>query len=228
MARRPDDRYASADEMAAALGRIAVDRTTRIPVVPAADDADPEPEPARSFFRSWMLVPLLVLLVGAAVIAIGLMVGFLEVGGPWASSRRTGGGPDGGAAEVADTSAIDPFGSRGENNAATRNAVDGDDTTVWTTESYDANAPGTTGLRVAASGIDKAGVGLVLELADPIDVGGIAITTTDPGWTFELRVGDDLDALGAAEPTGQAFTVEATTGTYTLDEAVSGHYVVIR
>ena len=162
-----------------------------------------------------MLVPLLVLLVGAAVIAIGLMVGFLEVGGPLGLQPADGdGGTDGGAAEVADTSAIDPFGSRGENNAATRNAVDGDDTTVWTTESYDANAPGTTGLRVAAERHRQGRRRPGPRPRDPIDVGGIAITTTDPGWTFELRVGDDLDALGAAEPTGQAFTVEATTGTY--------------
>jgi hypothetical protein len=231
MARRPDDRYASADEMAAALGRIAADRTTRIPVVPVADDPEAEQEPARSFFRSWMLVPLLVLLIGGAVIAIGLVVGFLEVGGPLGVQPADEGSGDtgGGGIEVASTSAIDPFGSGTccENDEATGNVVDGDDTTVWTTESYDANRPGTTGLRVAASGIDKPGVGLVLELEDVADVAGIVLSTTDPGWTFELRVGDDLDALGAADPVGQAFTVEDGEGTYTLDEAVSGRYVVI-
>jgi serine/threonine-protein kinase len=228
MARRPDDRYASADEMAAALGRIAADRTTRIPVVAAVEETGPEPEPARSFFRSWMLVPLLVLLIGGAVIAIGLVVGFLEVGGPLGvHPADDGGASNGGAVEVAEASAIDPFGSGGENDGQPGLAVDGDEATAWTTESYDANAAGTTGLRVAAKGIDKAGVGLVLELDDAVDVGAITLTTTDPGWTFELRVGDDLDALGSEEPLGQAFTVDETTGTYTLDEAVNGRYVVI-
>src|SRR6266568_2922807 len=81
MARHPDQRFASAEDMAAALSRLglvslAPARTERMAAV------GPAPGERAGVFRSWMLVPLLLVLLAAAAIAIGILAGRLELGGP--------------------------------------------------------------------------------------------------------------------------------------------------
>src|SRR5207248_8702863 len=78
LARDPDDRFASAEDMAAALARLDV-APAPSPLFPPAE---PEPAPRPGVFRSWMLIPLIAILAAGVAITIGLLVGAVQVGGP--------------------------------------------------------------------------------------------------------------------------------------------------
>ena len=85
MAVRPEDRFPSADAMRTALQRwdaTAVTLPRGIPPVPKplrrrTPTVERPPRPS-SMFRSWMLVPIVVVLMAVAAIAVGLTVGRLQ------------------------------------------------------------------------------------------------------------------------------------------------------
>jgi len=227
LARKPEDRFPSAEAMAAVLGRLRrPDRTEPIPVI--RDAAPPAVEGTdRSFFRSWLLVPLLVVLSVAALIGIGLAVGLLETGGP-IGIQPADDAPDSPAqAEAyapAEVMSFDPEGDGEENPDLVVLAHDGHVDTWWETQSYDLNPPGRTGLRVASQGIDKSGVGLLVDLGATHEVVGFVLRSPFPGWTFELRVGDDADVL--ATTTGPPFTSRSNQRVL-LDEPIEGRFVLL-
>ena len=80
-----------------------------------------------------------------------------------------------------------PPGDGTENLGAVPNAVDGDPTTVWTTERYD----------TADFGGLKDGVGLLVDLGAPTPVSRVELVTTGGGITLELRAADELGAQAA-------------------------------
>jgi hypothetical protein len=175
LARDPDERFQSADEMLAALDRIA--RGHPAPAAPATTPAPrAEDMSARSFFRSWLLVPLAILAVAAAVVVAGLLLGDLELGGPWGIRPAPGGGVEG-PLRIVSASAYDPEGDQEENSDLVDLAIDRNTTTAWTTERY--NSPQLGGL--------KPGVGLLLDLGRSREIGSVRIVTTLPDWRFELR-----------------------------------------
>ncbi|MGH2684208.1 MAG: protein kinase domain-containing protein, partial [Actinomycetota bacterium] len=151
LAREPADRFQSAEEMAAALDRAA-------PSDRAPHQAAPPPDraPARSggVFRSWMMVPLVLLIVA------GLVVGayILLEGLPGANGNGPGAEPDrsGEPVELVDASSFDPEGSGtpGEHDEDLGFAIDPDRESFWQTEGYN------------SADMDKEGVGLVVELPD--------------------------------------------------------------
>jgi eukaryotic-like serine/threonine-protein kinase len=235
MAVRPDDRYASAEEMAAALARFRRERTGSLPAgLSSGGGADPPGarEPAGSWFRAWMLVPLLVVLAGALLIGAGLVAGVLEVGGPLGiqpadedgALDSPGQAPRYRPASVVD---FDPFGTAGENPDLLPLATDRDPATHWETESYDLNHEARpTGLLVASQGVDKPGVGLLVDLGESREVAGLILRTPFPGWRFELRVGDDPEELVAREPAEEPLTARPITRVI-LDDPVEGRYVLV-
>jgi hypothetical protein len=177
LARDPDERFQSAEEMRAALDRTAGERPVSEPVRPT-----PRPEPraeelsARSFFRSWLLVPLAILVLAAVVVVAGLLLGGLELGGPLGIRPAPGG--NGAPLRIASVSDHDPEGDDGQENPELVDlAIDRSAETAWETERY--NSPALGGL--------KSGVGLVLDLGRPREVGAVRILTTLPDWRFELR-----------------------------------------
>src|SRR5204862_4490677 len=88
MARRPEDRFASAPAMQAELERHRGSGGGSTAVMPSLGRAEratgqaPPSRRARSTFRSWMLVPLLLILLAVAAVIGGLALGRLEIGGP--------------------------------------------------------------------------------------------------------------------------------------------------
>lgn len=216
LARDPDERFQTAVEMRAALEQAVWTSPPLIPPPPG------EPEPHPSFFRAWMLVPILAIGLAVAVIVAGLLLGNLELGGPLgvrprqASSSPAAAG--GRALEVRGVQAYDPEGTGGEHDDDAPLAADGAEATAWATEGY--TSPDLGGA--------KSGVGLIFDLGATADVGGVEIVSPAPGWTFQVMVSNDASAFGpplAAESGASAFTAEERTAL--TFPAARGRYVLV-
>jgi tRNA A-37 threonylcarbamoyl transferase component Bud32 len=200
LAREPGRRFQSAEEMGAALDR-AIPGDGRPAAFPQPEPR-PEPEPRPSSIRSWFVIPLVVLLLAA-----------LAVGGVWLLGRllEEGGGEPGPgegarpeALEVAAAASYDPPpGDGSEHDEDLAAATDGDRATSWTTEGY--TTPDLGGR--------KSGVGLVLDLGAPQEVGGLRLRTDTPGFSFSLFASEtpdefDLEAPIASAEGETSFTAE--------------------
>ncbi len=113
---------------------------------------------------------------------------------------------------------FDPFGDGdAENDDEVPLALDGDPATAWTTLTY----RGTP-----AFGNLKPGVGLLLDLGSPQAVGAVAVTTTTPGITVEVRTGDTPDGDLEAFPVAASGTVDGTAD-LALEEPLTARYVLV-
>lgn len=182
----PGSRYATAAAFADALASSVADEVAGHPA-------------RRGVMRTWLAVPIGVGLVAALVIGAGLWVGRFEVGGPLGirAADEPGGDPSPSVQEPSvatitpvDAIAFDPLGDGSENSSTAAAAIDGDEGTAWRSEAY----------RYPDGALGKDGVGLLLDLGGARDVSGFRLSTSHPGFTFHLAVGDDpnglLDALG--------------------------------
>ena len=147
------------------------------------DPATPSNE-RPSWFRSWLLVPIAVAVVGAATIAAGLWLGELQVGGPLGVRlHHPEESPPAPAIEtlpVTAVSAFDPYPGDGqENDGGLSLTIDGDPATVWRSENYFDGV------------MHKPGVGVLLDLGRPRTVTGFELQTPAPGFRFEVLVGND-------------------------------------
>jgi serine/threonine-protein kinase len=177
----------------------------------------------RGVVRTWLAVPIAVLLAAAVAIALGLWLGRLEVGGPLgirAAEQEPASTTPSAAAPVDTTttiepvsaSAFDPLGDGSENSSSVGEAIDGDETTAWRTEGY----------RYPNGELGKDGVGIVFDLGDTEDLEGLRITTPLPGPTTQVAIGDDPEALHDA--LGQPFALEASTR---VNVTGTGRYVLV-
>lgn len=200
LARDPAERYQSADEMRAALDRL--DLTAPAPAPPPAVPVG-APAPAGSFFRSWLMVPLLLALLAAAAIAAGLYLRVLEVGGPLGIRPAEEPEAPAGPWRIAGADDVDPEGDGAEHPTEVALAIDGDPATAWTTERYN----------TADLGGVKDGVGMVFDLGRPREVGEVRLVTPLPGWRFELRGSADGASFARLEgPDGStSFVARAET-----------------
>ena len=214
MARDPADRFASAADMAAALSRLTAP--------PPREDAvvDRAPAPRGGFFRSWMAVPLLAILVAAVVIVVGLLTQRLQLGGPFGIEQKptTPASQAAGLVPVRVVQAVaydPPPGDGHEHDSDLGSAIDGDPSTVWTTEGYHSPT------------FDKPGVGIAFDLGSPRRVGGFRLLTPADvtGWRFEIHVGDDLSGLQDASP--PAYSGVATPDLRKSFRPVTGRYVLV-
>jgi hypothetical protein len=200
MARRPEDRYPSADAMRAALERFGTDRERTLPhrTVAAARPARSETRP-RGAFRSWMLVPLIVLAAAAAFIGGGLALGRLTLGGPLGvrgnDSERTS-TQTASELRIKDGQDYDPQGDGSEHPESVPLAFDGDPATSWTTDHY-SNAD---------FGALKDGLGLWVDLGSARLVTKVTITSSIRGWAFQLKDGSLNDLSPALKSTSGATT----------------------
>jgi hypothetical protein len=164
-----------------------------------------------------MLVPLIAVVGAAIAIGIGLAVGQFRFGGTLGievnhNNDNTASVAGKRAIQIVNAEAFDPFGSGGEHDEEAPLAHDGDPSTFWQTENY-------TELNLAP----KPGVGLLFDLGQPEEVSGFRLQTTIPGFTFQIRVGDDSDAL--ADSTGPDFT--ARDDMQESIRPVKGRYVLV-
>jgi serine/threonine-protein kinase len=182
LAREPDDRFQSAEEMRAELDQAApgteehAGRRERVHATP-------------SVFRSWMLIPLVLSVLTAGAIVAGLALGRLEVGGPFGVRL-----PDEADAQTAAEISIvgakdyDPLGDQTEHSELVPSTHDGDPSTFWKTERYN------------SADLDKDGVGIRFDLGRTRTVDEFTLRTTLRGWKFELRGSDDGSSFSNPVP----------------------------
>jgi len=214
--RRPEERFASAAEMRGALERFA-EPDTAPGLYPVTATVSFEPargrgERARAAFRSWMLVPSIVVVLAAGLIAAGLAMGKLQLGGPLgiraAPQSSSPPVPSSGPLRVASVRDFDPQGDGLEHPELVRFVSDGDPATAWTTSGY----------TTAEFGGLKTGVGLWLDLGRPSRVVRVTVSSQLPGWTFALRSG--------SSPETAVRNVSATDGSTSFMMGASGRVTV--
>jgi tRNA A-37 threonylcarbamoyl transferase component Bud32 len=212
LAHEPEARYQSAEDMAAALTLAVPPPAVMVhPATVPREEEEMPPSPERSFFRTWMAAPL-ILLTAAGLAAGGYLV-FEQV------QNADEGLPAGGQpVEIVAAADHDPLGDGQENPSTVISALDGSADTSWSTEGYSN----------AALGGLKEGVGLVLDLGAPRDIAGIDLQTPLPGWRFELFGGDDPEALeDALSSRDGATSFVAETETALELEAARHRYVLL-
>jgi eukaryotic-like serine/threonine-protein kinase len=196
LARDPDERFQSAEEFATALAGAVPSDGSPEPPPPAATGG---PGPASSSIRSWVVVPLLVLALAA--LAVG---GFWVLGRVLDDAGPGGNGNDGGqsegsqALEATAVASYDPEGGDGEHDEDLALATDGDPDTFWQTEGYNDDD------------LDKSGVGIVIELSEPAEIGAIRLGTSLPGFEFSVFASEAPDAWDLTSAIGST-TAEAET-----------------
>ena len=212
LAKNPDDRYQTADELRQALDTIDVE----------LDDAEPFPVPARTPpggvqvsarppRRSWAPVAVVGGLAATSVL-VGAMIlaGDGDRGGP-------GRGGDGEPVPIAEVRSFDPEGrDRSENEREAPRAADGDPATAWESDRYNTRAFGDL----------KDGVGLVFRLQNPAELQKLDVVATADDWAASVYVGDalhgELPAWGEPVDTADAlgdtasFDLGGTEGTAVL------------
>ncbi|MGB0121634.1 MAG: protein kinase [Solirubrobacterales bacterium] len=179
-AKDPDDRYATIEDMA-------IDLQTALEVEAiraggtkgeATSVLDAVPPPRRHLAtRQGSPWPAVILLVVALAVATAIAIVI-------ASGDAPGGGggrdaeipvtPSANAIPLVSATDYDPEGDE-EHPLETGFAIDGDEETVWSTETYDLDS---------LSG--KSGVGIYVGAESPVAATGMEITTPTPGWTVEI------------------------------------------
>jgi eukaryotic-like serine/threonine-protein kinase len=208
LAKRPEDRFGSMDELVAELraclaelrGGPEEDATMIVPApAPTLESVRREARARRRVPWVWLAAALVAVGTGAA--ALLLREGSNEPGGQ--SSTRpialTGVG-------VYDP----PPGDQHEHDELIARATDRNPQTYWTTEHY--------------SSFQKPGVGLVLVARGSRTPTRFTVKSDTPGFTAEIRVGSNPDG-----PFGHA-SDSATAGsstTFQLDQGASGRYFVV-
>ncbi len=138
------------------------------------------------------------MLLGVLLLGGGAIAGFL-------ATREADGGANGSSlgvpARVVGISDFDPQGDDTEHPEIVDAAIDGDGSTAWTTERYDASDFG--GL--------KSGVGLQVDLAERSDVAFVELDTEETGWSAQIYVADSPANTLAGWGAPQASIEDATT-----------------
>ncbi len=158
--------------------------------------------------RRRILTSRRVSVAGILLVLAGTAAALLIAGLTGNDERRGGGGggdeEPGTEIELQTAADFDPIGGDGEHPDDVSLAIDGNQTTSWTTETYDA------GPEVSLSG--KPGVGLVVEAAEPIQGETLTVGTSDGGWAAQIFAAgagppETLEEWG--EPVGAVSNAEA-------------------
>jgi hypothetical protein len=209
LAKDPAQRFPSmgafCTELRACLAELGTPDAERTFIQPSPVLKQGRPHRARAARRRrWPLLLLVALAVAAAIVAVFALRGSNNKG----SSSK---GPTGGSAiALAGARAFDPGGDLREHDSSARLATDGDPSTYWYTEHY-------------IDGLNKEGVGLVLDAGGAKNVGSITVRSATPGFTAEILAGDSLDSTLKVDSSKQQ--VGAST-TFALHGATARYFVV--
>jgi hypothetical protein len=226
LARRPEDRFPTAEAMRAALERHASGgeptlpgmrpvRPTTTGGLPIAAPMGTAPPPAavqaprtaarhRSVVRSWVLVPVVIMLLAVAALATGFAIGRLEFGGPLGvrGANQGVGNRDGSVAvEIASAQDFDPDGDGSEHPGDVSKMLDGDPSTTWGTDHYNS----------AEFGQLKPGLGVWFDLGGTSEVTSLIVRSPLSAWTFELHSGpspDQATSVLEASDGSKSFTAD--------------------
>jgi serine/threonine-protein kinase len=199
MARRPEDRFASAAELRAAL-------LAATPAPPRPAPPEPADEtvgmPAESFVRSertWLVPTVVVIGVAAILAGVGLLLGrngsdLLDraFGGETTTTVGSTTTAPPTPVEITGSAAFDPAAGDGENDGQLALLADGDPATTWSTSRYNDPDPFPA---------FKPGVGVALELGAAGELSQLVVQSPGTGWEAEVYVADapaeDLEGWGA-------------------------------
>jgi hypothetical protein len=173
---------------------------SRRPVAPRG--AGQRPRRKRRLGVLWPIAAVLAVLAVAALAALGALALREDDDDPQAAPTRP--------VPLTGIGAYDPEGGDGEHDDEAGLATDGDLSTFWLTESY-------------RSGLNKPGVGLVLDAGDTVKPRTMTVTTDTPGFTAEIRAGDSPQ--GPWEPVSQSRTIQ-NRHRYTLENADARYFLV--
>jgi predicted Ser/Thr protein kinase len=209
MAKDPAERFGSMDELIAelegclrALGGGEETIVLPAPVRPRRGKR----RGGRRFVRALVLSLVALLLVGAAAVGAFALAGLFE-----SSEDGDGGAAPGSPISVQGLRGYDPFGDNNEEHDGDAPlAVDDDPGTYWTTETYTA-------------GLQKDGVGLLLDAGERVDPSSFRITTDTPGFKAEIRAGSS--EAGDFEPVSPNRTVNGTTA-FPIETGGARYFVV--
>jgi eukaryotic-like serine/threonine-protein kinase len=210
MAKRPEDRYASMDELVADLEASIReldgygDESERTLVVPAAARRRRARPPRRRRRTPTVLIVLALLVLALAGAVYLLVEGVQNDGG-------SGSPPPPASVSVAAVNAYDPEGGDDEHPETVPAATDGDPSSYWTTERYD--------------DFTKSGVGVVVESRPAAPLAQLTVTTDTPGFPAKIRASNN--AGGGFVDVSDEQTVDGTT-TFELDtdDKAYRYYVV--
>lgn len=220
MQKRPEERFASTaafvTALEACLARYDEDTlsdarpaggATRIssPRAPVRERPQPSDPPKRRQprrRRTGLVVRLVALLVLVVAVTVGAYI-VLHDGGSVLPGRDSG-GPSGSGGERVRLTAVadyDPGGDENEHPETVPAATDGDASSYWTTETY--------------SSFDKAGVGIVVRAARPVEGGTLVVRSDEPGFTAKIkgssRKGGGFVTISAPKTVGARTSFELDT-----------------
>jgi eukaryotic-like serine/threonine-protein kinase len=213
MAKRPEDRFESMDELVQELEACLaeLDPTSeeatmiaRAPVARRARRGDARPRRRRGGIL-WPIGAVLAILAVAALAAFGAMA-LRDDGGDGTAAATTQ------PIRLAGVDSYDPEGDNGEeHDDRVQDATDGNPDTYWTTEGY-------------RSAFTKSGVGLVLDAHRDVEPSSLVVTTDTPGYTAEIRTGDSPTGP-FGDPVSASQVVQERT-TFALNDA-KGRYLMV-
>ncbi|MBD0348607.1 MAG: serine/threonine protein kinase [Thermoleophilia bacterium] len=208
LAKDPADRFASMSEVIAELeaclaGRAVADSEATMVLPPGAPVA--RARRGRRVARR-----LAVSLVSLALVAAAAVGAYVLVRGVESAADDRNGRQAGQAVGLTAVASYDPEGGDGEHGERVADATDGNASTYWPTEQY-------------FSGLNKDGVGLVLDAGRQSAVTHVTLTTDTPGFRAEIHAG--ASAAGPFEPVSDNRAVERSTS-FRLREGPERYYVV--
>jgi serine/threonine protein kinase len=213
LARSPEDRFQSAEEMNAAVGQAAPSREAG-----RAATASHQERPRGSVFRSWAAIPLIILAVAALAVGGFLIVAPLFEETP--QEQAASGPEEARSIPISAVTSFDPSPGDGqEHDDDLSLASDGNPDTAWQTEGYSS----------ADLGGAKDGVGIVFDVGNPRTVGSLFLQTAAPGFTFSVFAGDGPEsfALDAPLSAGGETSFAADDETDLVFEPIRTRYVMI-
>ncbi|MDQ3958413.1 MAG: protein kinase [Actinomycetota bacterium] len=208
LAKDPEARWSSADEMSRALqGTTATGSTVVLSHAATPPGGTVPPAETDHPGDTRWVAPVLALVAFAALLAF-VVPRLLDEDGVGTRGRGRDGGPGGGGAAavtVRGVESFDPDGDGEEHGEEAPLVVDGDPGTAWTSETY------SDPLEL----LGKEGIGLVLDLGDAAAISSVRVATSTPGMSLEIRAGDarpdDPDDLAVVASTGSAAAAEDLT-----------------
>jgi serine/threonine-protein kinase len=211
MAKSPDERYGSMDELVDELATCLAELdpvSEEATIIARRPRAQPSQRPRRRrrrFGVLWPLAAVLVVLAVAGLAALGaLALRDGDSGNPQAAPNQS--------IRLVGTDSYDPDGdNKEEHDDRVADATDRNPETYWTTEEYE-------------SEFTKSGVGLVLDASREVSPREIIVTTDTPGFKAEIRSGDS--PLGPFEAVSESRTVEETT-TFPVNDGTKARYFVV-
>ena len=220
MAKEPRDRFGSMDELCQELTACLEGETAassaRTMIVAPRRRPQRQRRPAGPPKDRPMAGPIILLLAGIAVLAGILAAVFAFTGSGERLTKLVhkspvgGGGASAKSVTLTAVSAYDPDGDGTEHDSSVGDATDGDPGTFWSTEHYN-------------GGLNKDGVGLVLDAGADRKLTQLVVRSNTPGFVAVVQSGGSTS--GPFTNVSDSQTAGAST-TFSLDGAAARYYVL--